>query len=36
MGVRAGDAGRAREAMAWARENLDLIQSEWVRLNRRM
>ncbi len=35
MAVRVGDNSKAREAMAWARQNVDLIRSEWVRLNRR-
>ncbi|HEY2183778.1 MAG TPA: DUF4160 domain-containing protein [Xanthobacteraceae bacterium] len=35
MAVRVGDISKAREAMAWARQNVDLIRSEWVRLNRR-
>jgi hypothetical protein len=33
MAVRVGDISKAREAMAWARQNIDLIRSEWVRLN---
>ena len=35
MAVRVGDISKAREAMAWARQNVDLIRSEWVRLNRK-
>jgi hypothetical protein len=35
MAVRVGDISKAREAMAWARQNIDLIRSEWVRLNRK-
>lgn len=35
MSIRVGDISKAREAMAWARQNVDLIRSEWVRLNRR-
>ena len=35
MAVRVGDIIKARDAMAWARQNVDLIRSEWVRLNRR-
>lgn len=33
LAVRAGNVRRAGDAMAWARENIDLIQSEWDRLN---
>jgi hypothetical protein len=35
MKVRAGDARKAGEAMAWAHENIALLRAEWVRLNRR-
>lgn len=35
MQVRAGDDRRAREAMAWAGENIGLLRAEWLRLNRR-
>ena len=35
MVVRAGNVRRAREALAWAAENGELLQSEWLRLNRR-
>jgi hypothetical protein len=35
MAVRVGDISKASEAMAWAPQNIDLIRSEWVRLNRR-
>jgi hypothetical protein len=33
--VRAGSARRARDALAWAEENVELLQLEWLRLNRR-
>ena len=36
MVVRAGDVRRAGEALAWARDNGELLQSQWLRLNRRM
>ena len=36
MAVRAGEVRRVREAMAWAKENSDLLRAEWVRLNRRV
>jgi hypothetical protein len=35
MMVRAGDVRRAREALTWAAENVELLRSEWLRLNRR-
>jgi hypothetical protein len=35
MVVRAGNARKAREALTWAEENVKLLQSEWLRLNRR-
>jgi hypothetical protein len=35
MTARAGGTNKAREAMDWARQNVDLIRSEWMRLNRR-
>jgi hypothetical protein len=35
MNVRAGETRRAQEAMAWARENLEILRAEWVRLNRK-
>jgi hypothetical protein len=35
MEVRAGDVRKAAEAMAWATLNLELLRTEWVRLNRR-
>ena len=33
--TRAGDAHRAAEAIRWAKENIELLRTEWVRLNRR-
>jgi hypothetical protein len=33
--VRAGNARHVAEAIAWARENLDLLRREWHRLIRR-
>ena len=35
MVVRAGDVRRAREALTWAETNIELLRSEWLRLNRR-
>jgi Domain of unknown function (DUF4160) len=35
MVVRAGDVRKAREALAWAGENVGLLQAEWLHLNRR-
>jgi hypothetical protein len=35
MKVRAGDDRSARDAMAWASENVGLLRAEWLRLNRR-
>ena len=35
MTVRAGEIRRAGDAMAWARENTQLLRIEWARLNRR-
>ena len=35
MTVRAGNVGKAPEAMAWARKNADLLRAEWGRLNRK-
>jgi hypothetical protein len=32
--VRSGNVRRAGEALAWARENVDLLRAEWARLNR--
>lgn len=34
MCIRKGDARRAAEALAWARENRGLIQAAWIRFNR--
>jgi hypothetical protein len=31
--VRTGNTRRAREAMAWARDNVELLRAEWRRLN---
>lgn len=33
--VRAGDVRKAPEVMAWARDNIDLLRSEEICLNRR-
>ena len=35
MVVRAGDRRKARDAMEWARNKVDLLRAEWLRLNRR-
>jgi len=35
MAVRAGNVKKAREAMAWARENGAALREAWSRLNRR-
>lgn len=35
MEVRAGDVGKAFDAMAWAAENVATLETEWERLNRR-
>ena len=35
MTVRAGDVRKAREAMTWARQNVELLRIERARLNRR-
>jgi hypothetical protein len=35
MVVMASNVRRAREAMAWAGQNVELLRSEWLRLNRR-
>lgn len=35
MVVRAGEARDAAAAMAWARQNVAVLQAEWHRLNRR-
>jgi hypothetical protein len=34
LAVRSGSVRRARDALAWARENVDLLRAEWARLNR--
>jgi hypothetical protein len=36
MTVRAGEIRRAADAMAWAREHVELLRSEWARLNKRL
>ncbi len=36
MTVRAGEVRRTREAIAWARENGEILRAEWARLNRRV
>jgi hypothetical protein len=33
--VRAGNIRRFAEPMSWARDNVELLRSEWLRLNRR-
>jgi hypothetical protein len=33
--VRAGNGRRAAEALNWARDHVDLLRAEWLRLNRR-
>lgn len=35
MTVRAGEIGRAREAMDWAIANRETLRVEWMRLNRK-
>jgi hypothetical protein len=35
MIVRGGDIRRAADAMIWARENIELLRTEWARLNRK-
>jgi len=35
MAVRAGDVRRAPQAMGWARDNITLLRTEWMRFNRR-
>jgi hypothetical protein len=32
--VRSGKVRRAGDALAWARDNIDLLRAEWTRLNR--
>jgi hypothetical protein len=34
LAVRSGNVRRAAAALAWARENLELLRTEWARLNR--
>jgi hypothetical protein len=36
MTIRAGEIRRATDAMAWARENVELLRTEWIRLNRKV
>jgi hypothetical protein len=36
MRVRTGAVRRAQEAMAWARENREILRAEWARLNRKV
>jgi hypothetical protein len=36
MTIRAGEIRRAADAMAWARENVELLRTEWIRLNRKV
>ena len=36
MTVRVGEIRRAADAMSWARENTELLWSEWARLNRKV
>ena len=36
MIVRVGEIRRAADAMAWARENIELLRTEWARLNRKI
>jgi len=35
MVVRVGNLRRAREALTWAEANIELLRSEWRRLNQR-
>jgi hypothetical protein len=35
LATRAGDAREAPEAIAWAKENIERLRAEWMRLNRR-
>ena len=35
MEVRVGNVRRARDALAWAGANIEVLRSEWLRLNRR-
>jgi hypothetical protein len=36
MTIRAGEIRRATDAMAWARDNIELLRTEWARLNRKL
>jgi len=36
MIVRVGEIRRAADAMSWARENTEVLWSEWARLNRKV
>jgi len=36
MTVRAGQMTRAADAMAWARDNIEVLRDEWARLNRKL
>lgn len=36
MTIRAGEIRKAEDAMAWARENVELLRAEWLRLNRKI
>jgi hypothetical protein len=36
MTLRAGEIRRAADAMAWAREHVELLRAEWARLNKRL
>ena len=35
LSVRAGNARRAAEAMAWAKANIGVLRASWARLNQR-
>jgi hypothetical protein len=35
MAVRAGNVRKAAEALRWAHDNVALLQTEWLRLNRK-
>jgi len=35
LAVRAGNVRRFGEAMSWARDHIELLRAEWMRLNRR-
>jgi len=36
MTIRAGEIRRAADAMVWARDNIELLRTEWARLNRKV